>query len=49
VAPNTGAARTATIAVGDASIAITQASAGCTYSLSTNTLTFPQAGGSLQQ
>jgi hypothetical protein len=47
VARNTGAARTGTITIGDASIAITQASAGCTYTLSTNSLTFPQAGGSL--
>ena len=46
VAANTGAARTGTIALGDTSIAITQAAGGCTYSLSTNSLSFPQAGGS---
>jgi photosystem II stability/assembly factor-like uncharacterized protein len=45
VAANTGAARTGTIAIGTASIAITQAAAGCIYSLSTNSLTFPQSGG----
>jgi hypothetical protein len=43
----TGAARTGTITIGDAIIAITQASSGCTYTLSTSSLTFPQAGGSL--
>jgi photosystem II stability/assembly factor-like uncharacterized protein len=45
VAANTGAARTGTIAIGTTSIAITQAAGGCTYSLSTSNLTFPQAGG----
>jgi hypothetical protein len=46
VAANSGAARTGTITIGNASIAITQAAGGCTYSLSANSLTFPQAGGS---
>ena len=45
VAANTGAARTGTIAIGTTSLAITQAAGGCTYSLSTSNLTFPQAGG----
>ncbi len=47
VAANTGAARTGTITIGNASIAITQAAAGCAYSLSNNSLTFPQTGGQL--
>jgi len=46
VAANTGAARTGTVTAGSASISISQAAGGCTYSLSTNSLTFPQAGGS---
>jgi hypothetical protein len=45
VAANTGAARTGTITTGGASISISQAAGGCTYSLSTNSLTFPQEGG----
>ena len=47
VAANAGAARTGTITAGSASISISQAEGGCTYSLSTNSLTFPQAGGRL--
>jgi hypothetical protein len=47
VAANTGAARTGTITMGSASISISQAAGGCTYAVSTNSLTFPQAGGSL--
>jgi len=46
VAANTGAVRTGAIAIGTASVSITQAAGGCTYSLSTNSLTFPVAGGS---
>jgi len=46
VAANTGAARSGTITIGSASISISQAASGCTYSLSTNSLSFPQAGGS---
>lgn len=42
---NAGAARTGTITIGTASIAITQAAGGCTYSLSTTSLSFPQMGG----
>jgi photosystem II stability/assembly factor-like uncharacterized protein len=45
VAANTGAARTGTITTGGANISISQAAGGCTYSLSTNSLTFPQEGG----
>ena len=45
VAANTGAARTGTVTIGTTSIAITQAAGGCSYVLSTNSLTFPQAGG----
>ena len=46
VAANTGAARSGTITIGSASISISQAASGCTYSLSTNSLSFPQSGGS---
>ena len=46
VAANTGAARTGTLTIGNARIRVAQAASGCTYSLSTNSLTFPQAGGS---
>jgi hypothetical protein len=45
VAANTGAARNGSIAIGTGSIAITQAAAGCAYSLSTNAIAFPQGGG----
>lgn len=45
VAANTGVARTGTITIGGASISISQAAGGCSYLLSTNSLTFPQAGG----
>jgi hypothetical protein len=45
VAPNTGPARSGTITVGASTIAISQAAAGCSYSLSTGSLTFPQSGG----
>jgi hypothetical protein len=46
VTANTGAARTGTIAIGTAAISIAQAAGSCTYSLSTNSLIFPVAGGS---
>jgi hypothetical protein len=46
VAINTGAARSRTVTLGDTSIAVTQAAVGCSYSVSTNSLTFAQAGGS---
>jgi photosystem II stability/assembly factor-like uncharacterized protein len=45
VSTNPGAARTGSIAVGTGSISITQAAAGCTYSLSTYAVNFPQSGG----
>ncbi|MGC9945125.1 MAG: SBBP repeat-containing protein [Bryobacteraceae bacterium] len=45
-AANTGAARTGTVTIGDTRIDVTQAAGGCTYSLSSNSLSFPQAGGS---
>ena len=45
VTANTGAARTGTITIGTTNIAITQAAGSCTYSLSTDNLTFPQTGG----
>ncbi len=47
VAANTGAARTSMVTVGTVGIPISQAAGGCTYSISPNVLTFPQAGGSL--
>ena len=46
VAANTAGARTGTITIGDTSIGITQAAGGCAYSLSSNSLSFQQAGGS---
>lgn len=45
VAANNGAARTGTITTGTTSISISQAATGCTYSLSTTSLSFPQGGG----
>lgn len=46
VAPNgSGPARTGTINVGTAAITINQVASGCFYSLSSNSLAFPQAGG----
>jgi photosystem II stability/assembly factor-like uncharacterized protein len=45
VAANTGAARTGSVAIGTESLAISQAAGSCSYSLSTNGLSFPQAGG----
>ena len=46
VAANTGAARSGTVTIDSASISISQAAGSCAYSLSTDSLTFPQAGGS---
>ena len=45
VAANTGAARTGSVAIGSESLTITQAAAGCSYQLSTNSLSFAQTGG----
>lgn len=47
-AANTGSARSATLGLTGSSVQITQpaASAGCTYQLSSTTLTYPAAGGS---
>jgi hypothetical protein len=45
VTPNSGATRTGTITVGNASIAIMQPASSCGYSLSPNSIAFPQAGG----
>jgi len=47
VAANNGASRKGSIAVAGATIAITQAATGCTYSLSNYNPTFPQTGGPL--
>src|SRR5580658_564990 len=45
VAANTGRARTGSVPIGKDTVTITQAAAGCTYSLSTEGLSFPQTGG----
>jgi hypothetical protein len=45
VAANNGGARTGSVTIGKASVSITQAAAGCSYSLSAGGLSFPQAGG----
>jgi photosystem II stability/assembly factor-like uncharacterized protein len=47
VPANTGGARTGAVTVGRESLRVSQAAAGCTYSLSTNGLTFQQTGGRL--
>jgi len=46
VAANTGAARTGSVTIGRDSLTITQAAAGCSYSLSASSLSFSQGGGS---
>ncbi|MGO4881135.1 MAG: SBBP repeat-containing protein [Bryobacteraceae bacterium] len=48
VAANTGATRTGSVTIGKDKVTVTQAANGCTYSLSTYGLSFPQAGGPQQ-
>lgn len=45
VAANTGKARTGSVTIGKDKITITQAASGCSYTLSSNGLSFPQTGG----